>query len=102
MLKNDEIDAVIISATPESTHYGMIKASLEAGKHVFVEKPISSTMEEADEVIALAQAKGLKFTVGYSQRFKHNFASIRSEARRVGKACGSTCHTRWLPYHSKK
>ena len=35
LLKNDEIEAIFISATPESTHYPMIKASLEAGKHVF-------------------------------------------------------------------
>lgn len=77
LLKNDEIEAIIISATPESTHYPMIKASLEAGKHVFVEKPVSTTIAEADEVIALAEAKNLKFTVGYSQRFKPKFAYVK-------------------------
>ncbi len=76
LLKKDELDAIVISATPESTHYPMIKASLEAGKHVFVEKPVSTTIEEADEVIALAEAKNLKFTVGYSQRFKPKFAYV--------------------------
>ncbi len=77
LLKNDEIEAIIISATPESTHYPMIKASLQAGKHVFVEKPVSTTIAEADEVIALARAKNLKFTVGYSQRFKPKFAYVK-------------------------
>ena len=76
MLANDSIDAVFISATPESTHYPMIRDSLLAGKHVFVEKPISSTMEEADEVIGIAEKKNLKFSVGYSQRFKPKFAFV--------------------------
>ena len=77
LLKNDEIEAVFISATPESTHYPMIKASLEAGKHVFVEKPISQTLAEADEVIKLAAENNLKFTVGYSQRFKAKHAFVQ-------------------------
>ncbi len=77
LLKNDEIEAIFISATPESTHYPMIKASLEAGKHVFVEKPISQTLAEADEVIKLAAEKNLKFTVGYSQRFKSKHAFVQ-------------------------
>ncbi len=76
LLKKDELDTIIISATPESTHYPMIKAALEAGKHVFVEKPVSTTIAEADEVIALAEAKNLKFTVGYSQRFEPKHAYI--------------------------
>ena len=76
ILANDSVDAIFISATPESTHYPMIKDSLLAGKHVFVEKPISQTMEEADEVISIAEQKNLKFSVGYSQRFKPKFAFV--------------------------
>jgi len=76
ILRNDDVDAMFISATPESTHYPMIRDCLEAGKHVFVEKPVASTMEEADEVISLAEKKNLKFTVGYSQRFKPKFAFV--------------------------
>ena len=41
----------------------MIKSALESGKHVLVEKPISATIEEADEVIAIAAENTLKFTV---------------------------------------
>ena len=76
LVDNDELDVIIVSATPETTHYPMVKAALEAGKHVFVEKPISATIEEADECIALAEANGLKFTVGYSQRFNQKFAYV--------------------------
>lgn len=76
LIKNDEIDAIFISATPESTHYPMVKAAVEAGKHCFVEKPVSSTIAEADEVIGIAAKNKLKFTVGYSQRFKPKFAYV--------------------------
>lgn len=69
LIANPAIQALLISATPETTHYPMAKAALEAGKHVLLEKPIAITLEEADELIAVAKAKGLKFTIGYSQRF---------------------------------
>jgi scyllo-inositol 2-dehydrogenase (NAD+) len=76
LIANDAIDAIIISATPETTHYPMAKAALEAGKHCFVEKPIASTIAEADELIGIATRRKLKFTVGYSQRFKPKFAYV--------------------------
>ena len=76
LIANDEIDAIFISATPESTHYPMAKAALEAGKHCFVEKPMASTIAEADDLIATATRNKLKFTVGYSQRFKPKFAYV--------------------------
>lgn len=69
LVADPDIQALMISATPETTHYPMAKAALEAGKHVLLEKPISITLEEADELIELAESKGLKFTIGYSQRF---------------------------------
>jgi predicted dehydrogenase len=77
LLRNREIEAVYISATPESTHYPIAKDCLAAGKHVFLEKPIAMTLGEADELIALAKGKGLKFTIGYSQRFNPKFAYVR-------------------------
>lgn len=78
---NDRIKAVYISATPETTHYPMAKACLQAGKHVFLEKPIAIELDEADELIALAKAKKLKFTIGYSQRFNTKFAYVRKSIR---------------------
>jgi predicted dehydrogenase len=73
----DEIHAVYISATPETTHFPMARDWLAAGKHVFLEKPIALELAEADELIALARDKGLKFTIGYSQRFNPKFAYVR-------------------------
>ncbi len=77
LLKNRDIEAVYISATPESTHYPMARDAMAAGKHVFLEKPIAMTLGEADELIASAKAKNLKFTIGYSQRFNPKFAYVR-------------------------
>ena len=69
MLANDDIDVVMVSATPETTHYPMTKAALEAGKHVLLEKPMALRLDEADELIDIAEANNLKFSVAYSQRF---------------------------------
>ncbi len=76
LIANNSIDAVMISTTPETLHYPMVKTALEAGKHVLVEKPIASTIDEADECIAVAERNNLKFTVGYSQRFREKFAFV--------------------------
>lgn len=77
LVANDVIDAIIISATPETTHYPMAKAAMEAGKHVLLEKPISLTLDEADELIALSHDRELAFTIGYSQRFNQKQAMIK-------------------------
>jgi len=57
-LANKSIDAVVI-ATPVFSHYKLAKAALMAGKHVMVEKPMTATVAEAEELIALAQLKKL-------------------------------------------
>jgi predicted dehydrogenase len=69
LLANPDIQAVMISTTPETLHHPMARDALTAGKHVLLEKPIALTLEEADELIELADSRGLKFTIGYSQRF---------------------------------
>ena len=81
LLKNPEIEAVYISATPETTHYPMARDCLSAGKNVFLEKPIAMELSEADELIALARRNRLKFTIGYSQRFNPKFAYVRKSIR---------------------
>jgi len=87
LLKNPEIEAVYISATPETTHHPMARDCLAAGKHVFLEKPIAMELAEADELIALSRKHRLKFTIGYSQRFNPKFAYVRQSIRNgtIGK-----------------
>jgi predicted dehydrogenase len=77
LLGNPDIDAVMISATPETLHYPMALEALHAGKHVLLEKPIALTLDEADELIAEAERRQLKFTIGYSQRFNNKQALVK-------------------------
>lgn len=77
LVADPSIDALIVSATPETTHYPMAKAALEAGKHVLLEKPMAITLAEADELIDTAESAGLKFTIGYSQRFNAKQALVK-------------------------
>lgn len=60
-----EVDAVIV-ATMASTHFKLAKEALEAGKHVFVEKPLAMTVKEADELIKIAESKSRTLMVGHT------------------------------------
>jgi predicted dehydrogenase len=64
VLADPEVDALVV-ATPTSTHYAIVKAALEAGKHVLVEKPITTQSAQADELTALAEKRGLVLMVGH-------------------------------------
>src|SRR6184192_599379 len=76
-----DAEAIYISATPETTHYPMARDCLLADKHVFLEKPVALELADADELIALARERRLKFTIGYSQRFNPKFAYVRKSIR---------------------
>ena len=81
LLRNPEIEAVFISATPEDTHFPMARDCFAAGKHVFLEKPMALELAQADELIKVSGEKKLKFTIGYSQRFNAKFAYVRKSIR---------------------
>jgi len=63
-----QVDAVVVS-TPTSDHYAISKFFLEQGNHVLVEKPISETIAQADELIAIAGKKKVFLAVGHLERF---------------------------------
>ena len=63
-----EVDAVTI-VVPTPAHYEVAKQALERGIHVLVEKPFTATIEQADELLALAQAKGATVQIGHVERF---------------------------------
>jgi predicted dehydrogenase len=65
LLNGAGIDAVVI-ATSVRSHFKMAKASLESGKHTFIEKPMASSTEECEELIDLAQRNGLVLMVGHT------------------------------------
>ncbi|HMV50805.1 MAG TPA: Gfo/Idh/MocA family oxidoreductase [Blastocatellia bacterium] len=73
-----EVEAVSI-ATPTVNHHEVACACLEAGIHVLVEKPISRTLAEADEMIRLAEAKGLALQTGHIERFNPAFQALRQQ-----------------------
>ena len=62
---SDVIDVV----TPTSTHYTVVRQALEGGCHVFVEKPLTSTLEEAESLIALSRSADRLVQVGHVERF---------------------------------
>ncbi|MCI0540295.1 MAG: Gfo/Idh/MocA family oxidoreductase, partial [Verrucomicrobiales bacterium] len=64
-LDDPEVDAIVI-ATPAATHFTVAKQALEAGKHVFVEKPLATRAAEVDELDHIAKARNLIVMVGHT------------------------------------
>lgn len=77
VLNNPAIDAVIV-ATPTSTHYALVKGALQSGKHVLVEKPITTRASEALELTALAEKAGRVLMVGHVFIFNQAVQRIRT------------------------
>lgn len=65
LLNDDTVDAIVI-ATPVDTHYPLSKAALLAGKHVLVEKPLTSSLAEAEELLELASSNNLLLMVDHT------------------------------------
>ena len=76
VLKSPDIDAVAV-VTPVWTHFELAKAALENGKHVFVEKPFTSTSQQAEELIELASRMNLKIMVDHTFLFSGAVRKIR-------------------------
>lgn len=72
-------DAVILAA-PAEVHHRLAADALRAGKHVLVEKPIASTLEQADELAALAAEKRLVLQVGHLERFSAAYQAMAGRA----------------------
>lgn len=75
---------VSINTYPD-THAEYVRKSLEAGAHVFVEKPLALTVEQAEELVALAQEKNKKIVVGYILRVHPSWTKFVEVARNLGK-----------------
>jgi len=77
LIGNDDIEAVVI-CTPNHLHEEMAVAALEAGKHVFVERPLATTSEGARRVIDVAERSGRVLVVGMPHRFRPGVAALRN------------------------
>lgn len=76
LLADDEIELVIVN-TPNYTHYDFTKKALLANKNVVVEKPFTTTVEEAMELINLAKEKDKLITVFHNRRFDSDFKTVQ-------------------------
>ena len=74
-LASSEIDAVAI-ATPAATHYEVARAAMEAGKHVFVEKPMALRTEHAESLNQIAKAEGRVLMVGHLLQYHAGFLRL--------------------------
>ncbi len=72
----DECDALDIVA-PTSAHFALCEAAIKKGKHVFVEKPLANTMDEARALVKLAKEANIKFQVGHVERFNPAFLALK-------------------------
>lgn len=94
LLNDAEIDAVYV-AVPHYLLAGLAKQVLSANKHALVEKPLALTLQEIDELIALAQEKSLALGVFYEMRYASCFAQARElvQAGAVGEIVGVKMQT---------
>jgi predicted dehydrogenase len=77
----EKVDVVSI-ATPTETHCEIACAFLKSGVHVLVEKPIATTLEDADKMIAVAKSSGAKLMVGQLERFNPAMVALRPHVTR--------------------
>lgn len=72
------VDVVDI-VTPTIQHFDCAKMVIEAGKHIFIEKPIATTVEEAEEIVTLANKYNVKGQVGHVERFNPAFTAVKDK-----------------------
>ncbi len=76
-----EVDAVDI-VTPTPTHYRLAAQAMRAGKHVFIEKPVTATVAEGRRLLKLAAETGVQVQVGHVERFNPAYLALRDMALR--------------------
>ncbi len=72
----DICDAIDVVA-PTTSHFELCEKAIKKGKHVFVEKPLANTMDEARQLVELAKESGIKLQVGHVERFNPAFLAIK-------------------------
>jgi predicted dehydrogenase len=98
LLALEEINMVDI-CTPDELHLGPVVDALEAKKHIFLEKPLATDLEEARKIVDESQKRDLKFMVGYLLRFDPRYINVKNaiEAGDLGEIINIISH-RNSPY----
>ncbi|GGC00398.1 Gfo/Idh/MocA family oxidoreductase [Dyadobacter sediminis] len=93
LLSDEEIDVVFI-CTPNDTHFPYAMDALENGKHVVIEKPFAATEEEARQLVALAEEKGLILTAYQNRRWDSDFLTVKKliAENKLGDIIEYECH----------
>ena len=76
LLANPEVEVVHV-CTPNVSHSEITIAAFEAGKHVYCEKPMSHSTEEAEKMVAAWKKSGKQFTIGYQNRFRDEVMNLK-------------------------
>ena len=86
LLADQNIELVIVN-TPSVTHFEYAKKTIEAGKHVIVEKPFTATVAQAKELIGLAKKKNVKLSVYQNRRYDSDYKTVKKilEERVLGQ-----------------
>ena len=75
VINNPDVDAVFVCSSTD-THCDIALAAVQAGKHVFCEKPIDYDVAKIKNLLAEVEKKGVKFQVGFNRRFDHNHKAV--------------------------
>ena len=77
ILGDKDVDAVVV-LTPPHRHVESVIAAAVAGKHVYCEKPMATTVDEADEMISACKSNGVKLMIAFMKRFNRSFQLVKS------------------------
>jgi predicted dehydrogenase len=93
ILKDTSI-AAVVNTTPNNMHLETTRRAAEAGKHVFLDKPIANTVREALEIAEVCKKAGVVLALGYQRRREKHFRWVKSEidAGRFGKLVQAECN----------
>ena len=81
LLERADVEALLVT-TPPDTHAALIERAAAAGKHLFCEKPLATSLRDARSAVDAAERAGVLLQIGYNRRFDPAFRSVRDAVRR--------------------
>lgn len=99
LIDDPDIDLIVV-ATPDTTHASLARAALRAGKHVVIDKPMATTLDDATMLVSLAREFGRQLTVFHNRRWDGDFQTARQIVQSEQLGCirlASFCWDRFRP-----